>query len=334
MLRQGTRAQVMHGTALKTSGGLKKKDLKYNKQGRIVSKLLSVKAKKEKRLEKAGWTTQKGEFGAVQMRGGLKEGDEPKKKWEPINDHRREFITKIPKNIALNYLKDNEHYKEEKGIIKCNHNGIVKLYFKVMNELKIEPPLTKTKAKSRRTRELTDYLGYPPDVFIQFYSSLISPEYSELAKANSRRQKTVEERRKDVERKSFVLEVARKEKLGKEKVTRIQKQLDNMIIMYNKAIHDSQIRGISGYTKKILYILAEYLMDLNKMNSHLNLTKAQKDIIRLRTNIMTEKINKVRNKIATKPYTLNTEQWPTPGEGKKANENAKKEKAKTKKKKG
>lgn len=33
----GSRAQVMHGTAVHTSGGLLKKDLKYNKQGRIVS---------------------------------------------------------------------------------------------------------------------------------------------------------------------------------------------------------------------------------------------------------------------------------------------------------
>ena len=32
MLKIGTRAQVMHGTALQTSGGLTKKDLKYNKQ--------------------------------------------------------------------------------------------------------------------------------------------------------------------------------------------------------------------------------------------------------------------------------------------------------------
>ena len=29
----GSRAQVMHGTAMKTSGGLTKKDLKYNKWG-------------------------------------------------------------------------------------------------------------------------------------------------------------------------------------------------------------------------------------------------------------------------------------------------------------
>ena len=44
--RIGSRAMVMHGTARQTSGGLKKKDLKYNKQGRIVSKKASALAKK------------------------------------------------------------------------------------------------------------------------------------------------------------------------------------------------------------------------------------------------------------------------------------------------
>lgn len=34
----GSRAQVMHGTAQHTTGGLTKKDLKYNKAGRIVSR--------------------------------------------------------------------------------------------------------------------------------------------------------------------------------------------------------------------------------------------------------------------------------------------------------
>ena len=35
---RGSRAQVMHGTAEKTTGGLTKNDLEYNKNGRIVSK--------------------------------------------------------------------------------------------------------------------------------------------------------------------------------------------------------------------------------------------------------------------------------------------------------
>ena len=69
--RVGSRAQVMHGNAKMTGGGLKKKDLKYNKQGKIVSKKMSSMAKKEKRLQKAGWVTKKGQFGAVRsMRGG------------------------------------------------------------------------------------------------------------------------------------------------------------------------------------------------------------------------------------------------------------------------
>ena len=60
----------MHGTADHTSGGLTKKDLKYNKHGRIVSRKKSQKAKKEKRLEKAGYKTRKGKFGAVKAKKG------------------------------------------------------------------------------------------------------------------------------------------------------------------------------------------------------------------------------------------------------------------------
>ena len=69
--RVGSRAQVMHGNAKMTGGGLRKKDLKYNKQGKIVSKKMSQRAKKEKRLQKAGYITKKGQFGAVRsMKGG------------------------------------------------------------------------------------------------------------------------------------------------------------------------------------------------------------------------------------------------------------------------
>jgi hypothetical protein len=63
MTRIGSRAQVMHGTAHHTSGGLTKTDLKYNKWGRIVSKAKSQKAKKENRLVKLGFKTRKGKFG-------------------------------------------------------------------------------------------------------------------------------------------------------------------------------------------------------------------------------------------------------------------------------
>lgn len=49
----GSRAQVMHGTAHHTSGGLTKKDLKYNKYGRIVSKAASAAGKKAMRRLRA-----------------------------------------------------------------------------------------------------------------------------------------------------------------------------------------------------------------------------------------------------------------------------------------
>jgi hypothetical protein len=61
----GSRAQVWHGTAFKTSGGLTKDNLYKNKTGRIVSKNKHLSAKKEKRLEKAGYKTKKGHFGFI-----------------------------------------------------------------------------------------------------------------------------------------------------------------------------------------------------------------------------------------------------------------------------
>lgn len=61
----GTRAQVWHGTAYKTSGGLTHNDLMKNKAGRIVSKTKHNTAKRENRLVKAGFVTRKGHFGFV-----------------------------------------------------------------------------------------------------------------------------------------------------------------------------------------------------------------------------------------------------------------------------
>lgn len=63
----GTRAQVWHGTAYKTTGGLKKMDLIQTGKGRIVSKAKHMTAKKEQRLLKHGYGTQKGKFGFVKV---------------------------------------------------------------------------------------------------------------------------------------------------------------------------------------------------------------------------------------------------------------------------
>jgi len=48
MMEVGSRAQVMHGKAKRTSGGLTKKDLKYNKRGGIVSR------KKSRTMKRGG----------------------------------------------------------------------------------------------------------------------------------------------------------------------------------------------------------------------------------------------------------------------------------------
>ena len=59
----GTKAQVFHGTAKHTSGGLKKSDLMKTKKGRIVSKKKHALGKKSlKNLKKAGFIAKKGTF--------------------------------------------------------------------------------------------------------------------------------------------------------------------------------------------------------------------------------------------------------------------------------
>ena len=66
----GTRAKVWHGTAYKTAGGLTKKDIIMNKHGRIVSKIKQATAKRDRRLEKAGYKPVKGQFVPMQKHSG------------------------------------------------------------------------------------------------------------------------------------------------------------------------------------------------------------------------------------------------------------------------
>jgi hypothetical protein len=63
----GSRAEVWHGTAKHTSGGLTKSHLMKNKSGRIVSRKKHFSAKKDNRLVKAGFKTKKGHFGFVKV---------------------------------------------------------------------------------------------------------------------------------------------------------------------------------------------------------------------------------------------------------------------------
>jgi len=91
----GSRAQVHHGTAYKTSGNLKKGDLMMNKHGRIVSKKKHTTAKKEKRLEKAGYKPTKGKF--VPMRKSMK------------NSHKKAHSTRKHKKAKKHSRKAKSH---------------------------------------------------------------------------------------------------------------------------------------------------------------------------------------------------------------------------------
>lgn len=70
----GSRAAVWHGTSHHTKGGLTKGDLMVNKRGRIVSKAKHATAKRERRLERAGYRTRKGHFGFLKTEGWCKCG--------------------------------------------------------------------------------------------------------------------------------------------------------------------------------------------------------------------------------------------------------------------
>ncbi len=59
----GTKAQVWHGTAKHTSGGLTRKDLMKTKKGRIVSRRKHAAGQRAiKKLRKLGYIAKKGKF--------------------------------------------------------------------------------------------------------------------------------------------------------------------------------------------------------------------------------------------------------------------------------
>jgi len=114
----GSRTQVMNKTAFKTSGNLTKKDLMMNKWGRIVSAKKHKTAKKEKRLEKAGYFAKKGKFGYIKKTRRtrknkskkMKGGDEDRCASE---DEVKELKGSMIEEEALAYIKN-------KGMVPCN----------------------------------------------------------------------------------------------------------------------------------------------------------------------------------------------------------------------
>lgn len=66
----GTKAEVFHGTAKHTSGGLVKSDLVKTKRGRIVSRRKQAAGRKAiKNLRKLGYIAKKGKFSLFTKKG-------------------------------------------------------------------------------------------------------------------------------------------------------------------------------------------------------------------------------------------------------------------------
>jgi hypothetical protein len=87
----GSKAQVFHGNATHTSGGLKKSDLVKNKHGRIVSRKKQAAGLKSIHfLIDAGYEPVKGKFGHAGKKGGKKEEKEEEKKVEEIKEEKME----------------------------------------------------------------------------------------------------------------------------------------------------------------------------------------------------------------------------------------------------
>jgi hypothetical protein len=85
----GSRTQVMNKTAYKTSGNLTKEDLMMNKWGRIVSAKKHKTAKKEKRLEKAGYYAKKGKFGYVKRKTRKNKSQKKMKGGDWLDDYKK-----------------------------------------------------------------------------------------------------------------------------------------------------------------------------------------------------------------------------------------------------
>lgn len=102
----GSRIQVFNGTAYKTEGELTKPQLMMNKWGRIVSVLKYHTAKKEKRLEKAGYFAKKGKFGYVKK--SAKKGSKVGRKTRKVKGG------EVPKNeLPLDFIPESDESKKK-----------------------------------------------------------------------------------------------------------------------------------------------------------------------------------------------------------------------------
>ena len=99
----GSRAEVFHGTAYKTSGKLTKKDLIKNKNNRIVSVKKQKQAVKDNRLINLGFGFKKGEFGVVHLNPVKEQPSvfQSKSQKKSLNSRSYQFKSRSSKNPSL-----------------------------------------------------------------------------------------------------------------------------------------------------------------------------------------------------------------------------------------
>ena len=149
----GSRAEVWHGTAKKTSGGLLKKDLKKNKRGRIVSKKMSNRAKKEKRLEKAGYKTKKGVFKKFtsKKKGGDRILDRLKERKRKEVEKKRETEKKLENILSKKGNLQNKMHRK-------GHLGVRRAFRRMPGIRRLSKKVKKMKALNENERRYRDNL--------------------------------------------------------------------------------------------------------------------------------------------------------------------------------
>ena len=271
MQRIGSRAQVMHGNAKMTGGGLRKKDLKYNKHGKIVSKKMSQRAKKEKRLQKAGYITKKGQFGAINIEGGMFDINfDSNKIWKNFG---RSYSGHYEEPVRSTYIEitTNSRNKDfDKQINTCN-------FFKEISNRNIVTPNT--------TTNTTNYIPMPKHITIK--ERIFGEEQDNRIKEGNG---STGEVKKYINEKVPVLEIAVKKKtldmnnynnntdkyrkIKHKNATKLHKYLipfliyDTLFIMplgYNLSIFETKTR-ISLELDQKKQILKKIMYDINELS--------------------------------------------------------------------
>jgi hypothetical protein len=157
----GSRRQVWHVTAYKTAGNLTKSELFFNKSTqRIVSLKKHMTAKKEKRLEKAGYFTRKGKFGAIhkmrkskktkrrKIRGGTI-GDEATDDNVPVDATNEKAVEATDDNVPVEATNEKAvEATDENAVEATNENAV-----EATNENAVDEAETSMGGKKRRKRK-------------------------------------------------------------------------------------------------------------------------------------------------------------------------------------